>query len=178
MKYHIIDSEPIFEGKVFNVRVDKVQKPSGQITRVDVVEHSGAVVLVPIDAQGNFHFVNQYRYPIEQRLLELPAGTLDPNEEPETCARRECREEIRMSPGRLIDLGSFYLAPGYSTEFLHIYLAQDLSASSLERDEDEDIKIEMLAIEEIRQAIKQGIIKDAKTLASLLLAFQHLGITL
>ena len=177
MEYRKIHSQPIFEGKVFKVRVDKVQKPSGQITRVDVVEHGGAVVLVPVDALGNFYFVNQYRYPIEGRLLELPAGTLDAKEEPKACAQRECREEIRMSPGRLIDLGGFYLTPGYSTEYLYLYLAQDLSPSSLERDEDEDISIQILTIEEVRKGIKEGTFKDAKTLAGLLLAFQHLGLS-
>ena len=177
MQYQRIHSETIFEGKVFKVRIDKIQRPSGQIARVDVVEHAGAVVIAPIDESGRIYFVNQYRYPIEQRLLELPAGMLDPNEEPEACARRECREEIKMSPGRLVILGGFYLAPGYSTEFLHLYLAQDLSPSSLERDEDEDIRIQGLTIEEVHKGIKEGIFKDAKTLAGLLLAFQYLGIS-
>lgn len=175
MPYRKTHSATVFEGKVFKVRVDEILKPSGETTRVDVVEHGGAVVIVPMDPQGRIFFVDQYRYPIEARLLELPAGTLDANEDPQECAIRECREEIGMSPGRLLHLGGFYLAPGYSTEHLHLYLADDLSPAALERDEDEDIIIRILSMEQVRQGLQAGLFQDGKTLAGLLLAFRHLG---
>lgn len=177
MNYRLLHSKLHFKGKVFNVRVDEVRKPSGQTARVDVVEHGGAVVIVPMDSMNRIYFVDQYRYPIERRLLELPAGTLDADEDPEQCAQRECQEEIRMFPGQLTPLGDFYLAPGYSTEHQLIYLAQNLSPSALERDEDEDINVMILSFEEVKQGISEGRFEDGKTLAALCLAFQHLGVS-
>jgi ADP-ribose pyrophosphatase len=174
MDYSTKNSELIFQGKVFNIRVDEVEKIPGKTMRVDVVEHGGAVVILPIDDDTQIWFVDQYRYPARRRLLELPAGTLDPGEAPEDCARRECREEIGMSPDRLTHLGGLYLAPGYSTEFVQLYLAQDLTPAPLAQDEDEDIEITRLTVSEVKEQIKMGQIHDSKTLAGLFLAFQHL----
>jgi ADP-ribose pyrophosphatase len=176
MNYVTKKSDLIFQGKVFNVHVDEVQKTTGKTMRVDVVEHGGAVVIFPIDEESLIWFVDQYRYPIGRRLLELPAGTLDPGEEPDACAIRECREEIGMSPNRLTHLGGLYLAPGYSTEFVQFFLAQDLTPSPLEQDEDEDIQLKRLNPKEVREWIERGQIHDSKTLAGILLAFQHLQI--
>lgn len=176
MKYVIKKSEVVFHGKVFNVRIDEVQKTPEHTMRVDVVEHGGAVIILPIDEENRVWFVDQYRYPAGRRMLELPAGTLNPREEPEACAIRECREEIGMSPGRLTHWGGFFLAPGYSTEFVQLYLAQDLSPAPLERDEDEDIHVQRLTFEEIKDRLANGEFDDSKTMASLFLAFQHLGI--
>ncbi len=174
MNYSTKKSELTFQGKVFNIRVDEVQISPDRTVRIDVVEHGGAVVILPIDQESRIWFVNQYRYPAGRRLLELPAGTLDPNEDPEVCAIRECREEIGMSPAHLTHLGGFYLAPGYSTEFVQFFLAQDFSPAPLDQDEDEDIQIERLSVSEVKERIIKGQIHDAKTLAGLLLAFQHL----
>jgi len=177
MEYVTKNSKIIFHGKVFKVRIDEVRRPSGGEMRVDVVEHGGAVVLLPLDQENHVWFVDQYRHPIGQRLLELPAGTLDPGEDPEMCAIRECREEIGMSPGNLTHLGGFYLAPGYSTEFIHLYLAQDLSPSPLNQDEDEDIQVVKLNLEQVKERLSQGKFSDSKTVGGLFLAFQHLGIS-
>jgi ADP-ribose pyrophosphatase len=174
MNYSTIKSEPIFQGKVFNIRVDEVQIKPDQSMRVDVVEHGGAVVILPIDHDFRIWFVDQYRYPARQRLLELPAGTLDPEEDPQTCAVRECREEIGMSPAHLTHLGGFYLAPGYSTEFVQFFLAQDLTPAPLTQDLDEDIQVKRLTVDEVRNLLNDGQIIDAKSLAGLFLAFQHL----
>jgi len=126
-------------------------------------------VLVPIEDDGRIVFVKQYRHPTGKILLELPAGTLDPHEDPESCAIRECREEIGMAPGKIARIGGFYLAPGYSTEYLDIYLAQEMSPAPLDPDEDEDLEIERLDSHQIQKKIEAGIIEDAKTLASLYL---------
>jgi ADP-ribose pyrophosphatase len=173
MDYATIHSELVFQGKVFNIRVDEVEKAPGKTMRVDIVEHGGSVVILPIDNESRIWFVDQYRYPARQRLLELPAGTLDPGEDPEDCATRECREEIGMSPAHLTHLGGLYLAPGYSTEFMQVYLAQDLTPAPLAQDEDEDIKVQRLAVSEVKERIKKGQIHDSKTLAGLFLAFQQ-----
>ena len=170
MPYHVLSSETVFQGKVFAVRIDQIEKPSGQTMRVDVVEHQGAVVLVPIDEEGKIWFVQQYRHPTGKWLLELPAGTLDSEEDPETCAVRECREEIGMSPGQLIPLGGTFLAPGYSTEYLHFFLAKDLQTAPLLPDHDEDLSIKRLTWDEAMDRIARGELEDAKSLAGLFLA--------
>lgn len=134
MAFEIIRSEKIYHGRVFNVRCDQVSLPNGKSVELDIVEHPGAVVLVPVDDQGNLWFVRQYRHAAQVELLELPAGSLEPDELPEACALREVREEIGMAAGHIEKIGDFYMAPGYSTEFLHIYLATDLRPAPLTAD--------------------------------------------
>ena len=165
----LIRSERVFQGRAFVVRVDQLRRPDGAISQIDLVEHVGAVALLPLGQDGLIWFVRQYRHPAGKRLLELPAGTLEPGEPPEECARRECREEIGMAPGRLERLGGFYLAPGYSTEYLHVFLAADLQPSPLPGDEDEQLEIERLGLEQALQRMRRGEIEDAKSLAALLL---------
>ena len=165
----LIRSERVFQGRAFEVRVDQLRRSDGETTRIDLVEHVGAVALLPVGQDGLIWFVRQYRHPTGKRLLELPAGTLEPGEPPEECARRECREEIGMAPGRLERLGGFYLAPGYSTEYLHVFLAADLQPSPLPGDEEEQLEIERLGLEQALQRMRRGEIEDAKSLAALLL---------
>ena len=165
----LIRSERVFQGRAFVVRVDQLRRPDGETTRIDLVEHVGAVALLPVGQDGLIWFVRQYRHPAGKQLLELPAGTLEPGEPPEECARRECREEIGMAPGRLERLGGFYLAPGYSTEYLHVFLAADLQPSPLPGDEDENLEIERLGLVLALQRMRRGEIEDAKSLAALLL---------
>ena len=166
----LIRSERVFQGRAFAVRVDQLRRADGEISRIDLVEHVGAVTLLPLGQDGLIWLVRQYRHPAGKRLLELPAGTLEPGEPPEECARRECREEIGMAPGRLERLGGFYLAPGYSTEYLHVFLAADLQPSPLPGDEDEQLEIERLGLIQVLQRMRRGEIEDAKSLAALLLA--------
>ena len=175
MAYRVIQSETIFQGKVFGVRIDQVESPTGQTMRVDIVEHDGAVVLIPVDDDQRIWFVRQYRHPTGNKLLELPAGTLDPGEDPEKCAIRECREEIGMSPSYLVPLGGAFMAPGYSTEYLHFFLAGDLTPAPLTPDADEDLYVERLTWNEIMELIAGGELQDTKTLAGLFLAQDHLG---
>ncbi len=167
-------SEQVFAGRVFAVRRDWVRLPNGQNTALDIIAHHGAVALVPVDAQGRIWFVRQYRHAAGKILLELPAGTLEPGEAPENCAAREIREEIGFAARRLRRLGAFYLAPGYSTEYLHIFLATDLYPAPLPQDEDEFLEPVALPIEEAFALARGGQMEDAKTLAALLLAEPHL----
>ena len=170
MPYEIINSETEYLGKAFDVRRDRVRLPDGKITTLDVVVHPGAVTLIPIDSHGKILFVRQYRHCIGQELLELPAGTLDEGESPEACALREVREETGMSAKNLSRIGEFFLAPGYSTEYMYIYLATELSPDPLPGDEDEMITVEALPPGEIPDLISRGVIQDAKSLAALYLA--------
>ena len=174
MLFETIHSELLFEGRVFTLRSDQVRLPDGQVTRLDIVVHGGAVVLVPVDTEGNIWFVRQYRHAAEVTLVELPAGALEPGEDVLECAQRELREEIGMSAALFQKLGTFYLAPGYSTEQLHIFLAQGLSPDPLPGDVDEFLSVEKIPVAEVYTMASEGIIQDAKTLASLLLAQAHL----
>ena len=176
MAIELISSEVAFEGKVFDVRVDQVRLPNGHETRIDIVIHSGTVTLIPRDSDGAIWFVRQYRHATGGYLLELPAGTREQGEDPASTAARECREEIGMAPGRLEDLGGFYLAPGYSNEYMHIFLATDFEPDALARDPDEIIEIEKLTAQEVVAQIRGGGFQDAKTLAAFQLAEAALGI--
>jgi ADP-ribose pyrophosphatase len=160
----------MYEGRAFSVRRDRVSLPEDQSTDLDIVEHRGAVVIVPVDADGNIWFVRQYRHPARVELLELPAGTLEQNEAPDECAAREIREEIGMAAGKLEEIGSFFLAPGYSTEYMYAFLAQGLTVSPLEGDADEFLAPEPVSLERTFEMVEEGSFQDAKTLAALHLA--------
>ncbi|MFN3307788.1 MAG: NUDIX hydrolase [Anaerolineales bacterium] len=172
--YQTIRSEIVYSGKVFKVRVDQVQLDSGKVIKLDIVQHNGAIVIVPLDHEGNIWFVDQYRHAAGETLLELPAGTLEDQEDPLASAQRELREEIGMAASRLTPLGEFYIAPGYSTEYLYIFLAENLTPDPLPLDEDEMIRVIKAPIAEVLQWIKGKKIRDAKTLAALLLAQPYL----
>jgi ADP-ribose pyrophosphatase len=174
MPFKTVNSELVYQGRAFDVQRDQVQLPDGKITTLDLVIHPGAVTLVPVDSQGRILFVRQFRHAVGKTLLELPAGTLDPDERPEACAHREVREETGMSAANLVKIGEFFLVPGYSTEFMHIYLATDLNPDPLPGDEDEFITVEPIAIGQIAERISQGEIRDAKSLAALFLAQSYL----
>lgn len=174
MPIRLISSSIAYRARVFDVRRDELELPSGHRAIYEIVVHNGAVAMVPIDAQGNIHFVRQYRHSTGKQLLEIPAGTLNQGEDPDACAQRELREEIGMAPGRLTKLAEFFLAPGYSTERMHVYLAQDLRPERLPHDDDEDLEIVMLSMDAAFAAIETGEIEEAKTMLSLYLARQHL----
>ena len=120
MPFELIKSEPLFQGRAFKIRRDHMKTPDGRETRFDIVEHGGSVIIVPVDDQDNLLFVRQYRHAAGMDLLELPAGTREVDEPFEDCAAREIREETGMQAGTLKKIGEFYLAPGYSTEFMEI----------------------------------------------------------
>jgi ADP-ribose pyrophosphatase len=159
-----------YVGKVFKVRTDLIQFEDGRQQAFDVIEHPGSVTIIPVDDEGKVWLIRQYRHPAGTSLLEFPAGTLEAEEEPEQCAQRECQEEVGMLPGELLFLGSYYLAPGYSSERTFLYLARDLQAQALKPDDDEAIEVEIYDVEEIYELIASEEIQDAKTLAGLLLA--------
>jgi ADP-ribose pyrophosphatase len=166
----LLESERVYHGHAFDVRRDRVRLPMGRVTAFDIVEHAGAVAMVPVDDQGYLWLVRQYRHATGKVILEIPAGTLEPGETPSECAARECREEIGMAAGRLTPLGEGFLAPGYSTEYMTFFLAQDLTPAPLEGDLDEDIQIEKVKLAQLPQLIASAVLQDVKTLAGLYLA--------
>jgi len=175
MKFDTLQSQFVYQGRAFSVRKDQVRLPDGAKTVLDIVEHSGAVTILPIDSEGQVWFVRQYRHAAGIEMLELPAGTLEPGEAPENCAHREIREEIGMGAGKLQKIGTFYLAPGYSTEFMHIFLATDLYPAPLAGDIDEFLSVEYFFLAQIPSLIQTGAIADAKTLAVFQLAEPYLA---
>jgi len=164
------NSKLVFQGRLISVRVDTVELPDGRTTTREVVEHPGAVAVVPIDDEGCVLLVRQYRYAIGRDLLEIPAGTREPNETPEETARRELAEEIGHEPGTLRKLFQVYLAPGYSTEKIHYFIATDLRPVTATGDEDEFIEVVRVPLPEALTGIASGEFQDAKTVAAITLA--------
>jgi ADP-ribose pyrophosphatase len=173
-QFEVLESTEIYNGKVFDFYRESVRYPDGRVAGCDFIRHGGAVSILPLDEDRTIWFVRQYRHPVGGLLLELPAGTLEDGESPEVCAAREVREEIGMAAERLEEIGAFYLAPGYSTEFMHIFLATGLFEAPLEQDDNEYIQVEKYPVEQVYRMAEQGEIKDCKTLAILALAQPHL----
>lgn len=175
MAFNLIHSQVIHQGRVFTLRCDQVQLPDGNTAHLDIIAHGGAVTLVPVDEQNRIWFVRQYRHAAGETLLELPAGTIDHGEDPAVCAARELREEIGMAAGLLERIGEFFLAPGYSTEFMRIYLATGLHPNPGKPDSDEFLEVVAIPVDEAFMLASKGRIRDAKSLAALFLARPYLS---
>ena len=170
----LIKSQRVYEGTIVSVRRDAVMvtKPDREITAVrEVVEHSDAVVIVPIDSDGNILLVRQFRYAIGTTLLEAPAGGVEIDESPREAAQRELREETGYRSDRLIPLGSFWVAPGWTDEYMYAFLASGLVSDRATMDDDENVQVVPVPWQDILGLIQTGEIRDAKTIASLLIAF-------
>jgi ADP-ribose pyrophosphatase len=174
MSFTTIAQKTVYRGHAFNVRRDELKTPDQRTIHLDIIEHVGAVTLLPVDTHRRILFVRQYRHATGQELLELPAGTLDEGELPEVCAHREIREETGFAAGKMEKLGEFFLAPGYSTEYMEVYLASDLQPAPLPGDPDEFITLQAIPIEEAYNMALSGEIQDGKSLAALLLARPYL----
>ena len=172
--FEFLRSETLMKGRAFTIRRDYLKTPDGRETKFDIVDHGGSVVIIPFDGDGNLLFVKQYRHAAGMDMLELPAGTRDGDEPFEVCAAREIREETGMEAGKLIHVGSFYLAPGYSTEYMGVFLATDLKHNPLEADDDEFLSVEKIPVKEALRMAEHGEMPDAKSLAALLMARSYL----
>ena len=168
-----IASRLIYEGCAVKLRVDTVQTGSGRETTREVVEHADCVAVVAVDKDENVLLVRQFRQPVEQELLEIPAGGIDPGEKPEETVHRELREEIGYYPNRLTRLGGFYSTPGYCTEYLHLYLATELTPSRLFAEDTAGITVVRVPAGEIPLLIDSGKICDAKSIAGLLVYLEY-----
>ena len=165
----LIRSKRIHEGRIINLRVDLLEViDSGVRIERDVIEHPGAVVLIPVDSKGRLLLVEQYRHAVGETLLELPAGTLEPGEEPKLCANRELQEEVGYKAKTLKAVGGYYVAPGYTSEYLHLFLATGLTSSKLKGDEEEGISSKPVSVASALRMIKSGQIRDAKSVAGIL----------
>lgn len=174
MAYERLNTEVIYQGHVFSVMRILVNLPDGSQKHYDLVGHNASVTLVPVNERGEIYFVRQYRIGARDYLLELPAGVLETGEDPAAGASREIREETGMAAGQLLKIGDFYMAPGYSDEFLTIFLATGLYPSPLSADPDEFLELELIQANKALAMAEAGQIQDGKTLAALLLAKPHL----
>jgi len=170
MPFELIRSETLLQGRAFNIRRDTLKTPDDKETKLEIIEHGGSVVIVPVDDEGNLLFVRQYRHAAGFDLLELPAGTRNGDEPYEDCAAREIREETGMQAGNLRKVGEFYLAPGYSSELMGVFLATELKHNPLPGDEDEFLQVEKIPVKEADAVFASGDVPDAKSLAAWLLA--------
>lgn len=164
-----ISRQIIYSGRVVKLMIDTVKTPDGRETTREVVEHSGCVAVIAVDADGNVLLVSQFRKPVETELLEIPAGGIDAGEDAEAAVRREMREETGYMPKRVELLGGFYSAPGYCTEYLHLYLGSDLVHSPLNAEDTEGIKLIRVPVSRVSELITSGKIRDAKSIAGLLI---------
>ena len=162
-----LSSQLVYDGRAVKLRVDTVRTADGRETTREIVEHADCVAIVTLDADNNVLLVNQFRKPAEKELLEIPAGGIDSGEDPEATVRRELREETGYLPRKIERLGGFYSAPGYCTEYLHLYLATDLVSSPLHAEDTEGIELVRVPIAEIPGLIASGKISDAKSIAGL-----------
>ena len=174
----VLSSARGFDGAWLHVRVDRVQLPSGRIATREVLEHPGAVAIVPITREGEVLLLRQAHHPIQRVLLGLPAGTLEPGEEPEACARRELTEETGYAAGTMTQIASYFTSPGYTSEQLTVFLAEDCTFAAGKIDPDELISVVPTAVSEISALVAPGPqqVQDAKTLIGLLLLCQLHGL--
>ncbi len=164
-----ISKETVYDGKLFKVVREKVRIANGNERPREIVVHPGAVALVVVDNDDRLILVRQYRRAADSVLLEIPAGTREPGEDAETCARRELSEETGYEAASVERLGGFYSAPGFCTEYLECFLMRDLKEKPGTADDDENIEIERLTTGEAVQAIERGDIRDAKSISGILM---------
>lgn len=163
MEESTISSESIFEGKIISVQVDTVMLPDGKLATREVVRHPGAVAVLALH-QDKMLVVDQFRQPLGRCEVEIPAGKLEPGEDPLEAAKRELEEETGYICGSIRKLHSFYTSPGFADEIIHMYLAENLSEGNLNPDEDEFLEMSEITLEEAYRLIDEGRISDAKTI--------------
>jgi ADP-ribose pyrophosphatase len=158
----------VYRGKKISVKVEECRMPSGARIVNEIVEHIGSVAVLPLLDKKTIVLLRQYRPIAEDWIYEIPAGTLEPGENSYECARRELEEETGYKPGKLTKLFETYLAPGYSTENLHSFVATDLQLGMINPSESEEIEVVRKPLHEAIKMIKTNNIRDAKTIATFL----------
>lgn len=170
----ILSSRDIYKGKIFDVIESEIRHDDVQYKR-EIVIHKGSAVIVPVFEDGTVALVQQYRYAAEKFLLEIPAGTLNKDENPEKAALRELEEEIGVRAARIEKLCEFYVSPGFLTEKMHLFLATELKQSEQHLEDDEILTIERYTFPEAFEQIRSAGVEDAKTIVGLTLAGARFG---
>lgn len=175
MREKILETKEVYQGKLFNLEVNQIELPDGSHSVREIIRHPGATALVAIDSAGKLLLVRQYRMASDRIMSEIPAGTREGDEAPEVCAVRELQEETGYKPGKLESLGGFYVAPGYTTEYIYLFLATELVESRLPGDSDEFIEVTRATLDEALTMITRGDIADAKTIIGVLRYARKIG---
>lgn len=170
----IISSEKVYQGRVFDVFLDKIRDGDIEYER-DVVTHNGSAVIVPVFVDKTVALVKQYRRAAQKYLYEIPAGSLDKNENPEAGARRELEEEVGVTAAKIEKLAEFYVSPGFLSEKMFVYLATDLTETAQNLEADEILEIEKFTFEQAFEMIRKNEIEDAKTIVGLIFAGAKFG---
>ena len=173
MREHKLSSELKFDGKLIKVTYD-IADVNGKEAWREVVHHPGASAVVAIDEDNRIIMEKQFRYALNDYLLEIPAGKLDAGEDPLVCAKRELEEETGIIASEWISLGTIATSPGFCNEVIHLYVAKGLSKGEIHWDEDEYVEVERYTFDELLQRIKEEKIKDSKSLSALLLAMPYI----
>lgn len=157
-----------YKGRIINLRLDDIELPNGRPAKREVVEHPGGVCVAALTDRDEVLLVRQFRYPYEEEILEIPAGKLEPGEDPAECGRRELLEETGATAGFYTSLGKLYPTPGYCSEIIHLYFAKDLKFGRQKPDEDEFLEVVKIPLERLVDMILAGEIRDAKTQTAVL----------
>ena len=168
----VLKQEIVFNGGHVKVRVDRVIEPAGHEATREIVVHSGAVCIVAKPSDSEVLLVRQYRHATGGELLEIPAGGLDPGEDPLDAARRELEEETGYHAANVVQRAAFWTTPGFTTEYMWLFEATGLTRTQINPDEDEVIEVDVVNIEEALRMIDDGRIQDAKTILGLLRVFR------
>lgn len=167
LKEEMVSQETVYNGIIVNVRRDKARLLDGRITNREVVEHPGGVAVFAIDQDNNVILVRQYRYPMGEVVLELPAGKLEKGEDPRDSGLRELAEETGLEPQTFLSMGCSYSSPGILSEKLHLFFAKDLVQGPIHPDDGEFLEIVRIPYDELMDMVRRGEIQDGKTLAGI-----------
>lgn len=162
-----ISTQKIFTGKIIQVQVDEVRLPNGHLSKREIVRHPGAVAVIAVTDENKMILVRQFRKPLEKTILEIPAGKLEKNEDPQDSAKRELEEETGYVAVHLEKIGSFYTSPGFADEEIHLFKATGLLKGKKSPDEDEFVELVELTMDECFKRVETGEICDAKTMVAL-----------
>ena len=177
MKPKTISTKSIYKGRIFDVSLDRIREGEIEYER-EIVSHDGSAVIVPVFADKTVALVKQYRHAAEKYLWEIPAGSLEKDENPETGARRELEEEVGATAGRLELLSAFYVSPGFLSEKMFVFLATELTETAQNLEDDELIELERFTFGQAFEMIRRNEIEDAKTIVGLIMAGAKFGVNL
>jgi ADP-ribose pyrophosphatase len=173
--YQRLTTERVYSGRLLKIDRDRVRLPNDAETDLEIVRHPGASAIVPFVTPDEVLLIRQFRYAAGGFILEVPAGTLNAGEAPESCARREVEEESGHRAGRLDLLGSILTTPGFTDEVIHLWAAHDLTPVPQRLDADEVLSVERMPFADALERIRSGEIRDAKSICALMMAAQARG---